>query len=162
MCEPEQYSEVYKGIKEAMETFTNINVLCTQALYANRFHPQKIKKLYKYLDNVKTTKEEVELELENISKSFDNIDTKLIIYLHNIKRVQDELENLAELQEKEINEIKLGTLDLSNVNSDEIYTFKRSDIESDNEDEVAETVKSYLSNCECSSCEDNKFECEKK
>lgn len=147
MSDPSEYSVFFKETKEAIQTFESLNAICTHAFYIHRYHPENIKKLHKYVEFLRTTKEEVELELSNIEKSFDMIESRLIIYLHNLKRVKDELDKLA-VDDKKTDDNNVVDLSNCKINDDEIFTFKRSDIESDNDDEVGESVRDYLSNSE--------------
>ena len=103
MVEPSQFTEVYTSINECVsQSFANIDALCKHTFHIHRFHPQKVKLLNKYLEILTTQKDNIYSNLEVIQTAFDTIDNGLVLYLHNMEKVKNELSKLADLQQNEL------------------------------------------------------------
>jgi len=135
MCDPSEYQQVYEATKEAMKTYGEVNAVCQHTFHKYRFNVDRIKKLNKLNTFLNNTKESIEKELEKIDEAFQSIETFSIIYLHNLKKVQDELLTLVDVNEKTEDEKVIDEVNKIEETSDEIYTFKKSDIDIDSSEE---------------------------
>jgi len=107
MVEPSQFSEVYTSINDVItHSFSNIEGLCKHAFHIHRFHVHKVKTLNKYLEILTKQKESINSNLEAIQEAFDNIDSGIVLYVHNMEKVKTELAKLADLQQDELDESK--------------------------------------------------------
>jgi hypothetical protein len=110
MVEPKDFSEIYLDAANIKESFTHINALCDQEFHNFRFNIEEVKKLSKYQEALKKVKENIDTDLENIQTCFDNIETFVIVYLHNLDKVQKELVHISEERQKEIDCIKIDCI----------------------------------------------------
>jgi hypothetical protein len=100
MVEPSKFTEFYEETKDVTNSFAKIKAVCDQSFYNHRYHLDKVKKLSKYVEILTKANESIQADLDSIQSAFDNLETNIIIYLHNHKRTQEELLHLAEQNEK--------------------------------------------------------------
>jgi DNA repair exonuclease SbcCD ATPase subunit len=112
MVEPRDFSEIYLDTANIKESFAHIHALCTQEFHNFRFNIEEVKKLSKYHEALKSVKQNIDKDLENIQSCFDNIETFVIVYLHNIDKVQKELVHISEERQKKINEAEKDKEDI--------------------------------------------------
>ena len=106
MVEPSEYAEVIEGINALKYSLDNISPICTQANYKYRYTPDKVKRLNKLLSLLTLTKDAVDKDLEIIDDTFNSIDSKIIVFLQNLKRLKDELLKIADDEKKELMKTK--------------------------------------------------------
>ena len=107
MVEPSQFTEVYTSVNEVVsQSYANIEAVCKHTSHIHRFHPEKVKLLNKYLEILTTQKDNIYSSLEAIQSSFDMIDNGIVLYMHNMEKVKNELSKLADLQQAELEESK--------------------------------------------------------
>jgi hypothetical protein len=102
MVEPSEYAEVIEGINALKYSLDNISPICTQANYKYRYTPDKVKRLNKLLSLLTLTKDAVDKDLEIIDDTFNSIDSKIIVFLQNLKRLKDELMKIADDEKEEL------------------------------------------------------------
>lgn len=107
MVEPCDFSETYTDAQTIDNSYKQIDVVCQQAFYCNRFHIHKVKKLNKFLERLTESNEIIKTELDKIQSAFDTLETQSIIFAHNLTRVQTELLRLSEIQEEEFNKMQI-------------------------------------------------------
>ena len=100
MVEPSDFSEIFLDAANIKESFAHIDALCNQEFHNFRFNIEEVKKLSKYHEALKSVKQNIDKDLENIQTCFDNIETFVIVYLHNIDKVQKELVHISEERQK--------------------------------------------------------------
>jgi hypothetical protein len=138
MVEPSEYAEVIEGINALKYSLDNISPICTQANYKYRYTPDKVKRLNKLLSLLTLTKDAVDKDLEIIDDSFNSIDSKIIVFLQNLKRLKDELLKIADDEKEEL----MKTID------DEKKECNNSDcsecLKEDETDEMGELAKDII------------------
>lgn len=95
MIEPTEFSEIFIDCKNISNSYSSINTACQQAFYCYRFNIDKIKKLNKCLDTLTNSKDIIYNSLENIQGAFDKIDNEVIVYMHILEKVKNELLSLS-------------------------------------------------------------------
>jgi|694.fasta_scaffold26948_4 hypothetical protein len=99
MVEPNKFTELYEDTKDVTNNYSQLKIACDHTFYLHRYHLDKVKKLSKYVEILTKAKESIQADLDSIQSAFDNLETNIIIYLHNHKRTQEELLHLAEQNE---------------------------------------------------------------
>jgi hypothetical protein len=115
MVEPTEFTEIFIDCQNVASNYASINASCQQAFYCNRFNMDKIKKLSKILDTLTNSKNVINTSLESIQNLFDNIDNEVVVYMHILEKVKNELLSLTNEpnEPNEPNEIK-NNLDIKN------------------------------------------------
>ena len=108
MVEPCDYSEIFKDTQAVSSSFAELKAVCDHTVYCYRFNVDKVKKLSKLVENLQVIKNTINDNLEKIQNSFDDIETMALIYLHNSKKVQDELIRISELNEIDMSKMKIS------------------------------------------------------
>ena len=121
MVEPCDFSETYTDALTIDNSYKQIDVVCQQAFYCNRFHIHKVKKLNKFLERLTDSNEIIKIELDKIQSAFDTLETQAIIFAHNLERVHNELLRLGELQEEEFNKMTITDNTVENDKKDSIF-----------------------------------------
>lgn len=106
MVESCDFSEIYTDALTIDNSYKQIDAICQQAFYCNRFHIHKVKKLSKFLEKLTDSNDTIKTELDKIQSAFDTLETQSIIFAHNISRVETELLRISDIQEKEFNQMK--------------------------------------------------------
>ena len=100
MVEPSNYSDLYIDTKNIIaDSYITIDSHVRQIIYNNRFTPQRVVKLNRFIDILKKTKDTIDEHLNIIDEAFNDLDVSSIIYLHQLERVKNELEVVSQPEE---------------------------------------------------------------
>ena len=118
MVEPRDFSEIFIDAECVETSWQQINTVCQHTFNCYKYHIDKVKKLNKFLEQLTSNKNSILQDLETIQDIFDNMESKTILFLHNLEKVKIQLNILVDLKEEEFNSINISSTnnDLSDNN----------------------------------------------
>jgi hypothetical protein len=105
MVEPTKFTELFEDTKDVTNNYSQLKIACDHTFHILRYNINAAKKLNKYVEMLTKAKDSIQSDLDTIQSSFDNLETNIIVYLHNHKRTQEELINISNQYEKEIRDL---------------------------------------------------------
>jgi len=122
MVELTDFTEIYKDALCVDDSYKQINAICQHVFHCNRFNPNNVKKLYSFVKKLTESNDNIKIELDKIQSGFDNLDTQVIIFIHNLERIKKELARFSELQEEEFNKMKIDNDIVEKDEKDDIFS----------------------------------------